>query len=264
MPPELLAQLVDVDVEDVGPRVEPDAPCVVEDLVARAAEAGVGHEVGQQIELFRGQLQLGPAEAYAAGRAIEQERTHAVLPAAPGVGPRRGGHALHAEGRSISRRSADVRYQAPERQQARFEQQRPERTLQRTVCTHDEGGDMLGECAPADGKDGHSMRPCHPSDLRNDGSGMVVPVHEEHDRRREDGRESVRFGLQHVFWLQRAKRVGSAPVLTQVLRKRLRRAHEAHGRLRISMRSHEGRLPISGLISDLHQGARLSISQNNR
>ena len=56
--PELAAQVADVDLQHLGPGVEVKAPDGVEDLLAREHLVGVASEVGEQLELARGELDI--------------------------------------------------------------------------------------------------------------------------------------------------------------------------------------------------------------
>ena len=66
---ELAPQVADVDLDDVRARVEVVAPHGAEDLLARERLVGMAQEVGEQVELARGQAQL---DAVARDLAAEQ------------------------------------------------------------------------------------------------------------------------------------------------------------------------------------------------
>ena len=70
---DLLAQVADVDVDDVGPALERDVPGAVEKLTAREDSAGAAHEELEQRELLRRQLELGLAAPGAVRGRVEPQ-----------------------------------------------------------------------------------------------------------------------------------------------------------------------------------------------
>ena len=70
---ELLAQVADVDVDDVGAGVEVEAPDLVEQLLAGQHLAGVGHEDLGERELARRQVDLLAADGGPAGAEVEAD-----------------------------------------------------------------------------------------------------------------------------------------------------------------------------------------------
>src|SRR5690242_21451573 len=60
---ELRSQSADVDVDDIGVRVEPESPDVGQQLLACAHRAAPLDEVTHQVELPLGQRDRGPVDA---------------------------------------------------------------------------------------------------------------------------------------------------------------------------------------------------------
>ena len=70
---ELLAQVADVDVDDVRAALERHVPRTVEQLVAREHRAGLAHEQLEQGELLRRKLELDVAAPHATAGGVEAE-----------------------------------------------------------------------------------------------------------------------------------------------------------------------------------------------
>src|SRR3954463_6251302 len=88
---DLVAQVADVDVDDVRPVLIVVVPRVLEQLIAREHLARVAHERLQELELLRRQAALGVLAPDAAGRRVELEgpdleHRRALDRAAPGEG----------------------------------------------------------------------------------------------------------------------------------------------------------------------------------
>src|ERR1700754_1778286 len=75
-PVDLVAQVADVDVDDVRAVLVVVVPGVLEQLVARQHLAGVAHERLQQLELLGGQVDLVVAPPDPARRRVELQRAH--------------------------------------------------------------------------------------------------------------------------------------------------------------------------------------------
>src|SRR5258706_7246660 len=77
---DLAAQGGDVDVDDVGAQVGLAVPDLVEDLVASDALPGSGQEQGEDVELPRGQFDLGLASEHPPPPGVQQP----PMPSRPG------------------------------------------------------------------------------------------------------------------------------------------------------------------------------------
>src|SRR5581483_4350230 len=72
-PVDLLAQVADVDVDDVGAALERDVPGAVEELRPRQRDAGAAHEQLEKGELLRGEVELVAAAPGSMGRGVEAQ-----------------------------------------------------------------------------------------------------------------------------------------------------------------------------------------------
>src|SRR4051812_16634379 len=72
---QLAAQSSDIDVDDVAPRVEAEAPDVRQQLVAGADLVGASHEMTQQKELSLGQRRTPSADVQLPSLQVELDRS---------------------------------------------------------------------------------------------------------------------------------------------------------------------------------------------